>query len=114
MKKINSPLNFIGTAVGTATGALGTQFLGNTLGGMFGRGNIQNRHNMGGGGDTSANLASGIGTRPMGDMATDPAAQWNPAAVQNMQGIFGGVNARQSAVGGGGIFRNTSKYDNVD
>lgn len=110
MKNNKSPFKFVGAAMGTATGALGTQFLGNTLGGLFGGGGgNMNRHTgVGGLGEQYA----GPGSNPM--TGVDPTAQFNPEAVQNMQGIFGGVNARQSAVGGGGIFRNTSKYDNVD
>jgi hypothetical protein len=47
----------------------------------------------------------------MGGMV--PGTQFNPEAIQAANGIFGNVNARQAAVGASGIFRNTSKYNNV-
>ena len=105
MKNSKSPINFIGALSGIAGAAAGTAGIGSLFGGRRGNTNFTG---LGGLGEQYA----GPGSNPMAGV--DPTAQFNPEAVQNMQGIFGGVNARQSAVGGGGIFRNTSKYDNVD
>ena len=35
--------------------------------------------------------------------STGPTAQFNPAAMQNMQGIFGNTNARQASLGASGM-----------
>ncbi len=111
MKK--SPINFVGAAMGTALGVAGTQAMGQ-LGTFSGRGQgmpgiaaeWQGR-DMG----PAAGGYSGMGGR---DQAiTDASAQFNPTAIQAANGIFGNVNARQGAVGASGIFRKTSKYDNV-
>ena len=106
MKK--SPINFVGAAMGTAGAALGTQHLLGRLGGLFGgsRGNT-NFTGVGGLGEQYA----GVGARPAG--VVDASAQFNPEAIHAANGIFGNVNARQAAVGASGIFRKTSKYDNV-
>ncbi len=111
MKK--SPINFVGAAMRTALGRAGTQAIGQ-LGIFSGRGQgIQciaaewQGRDMG----PAAGGYSGMGGR---DQAiTDASAQFNPAAIQAANGIFGNVNARQGAVGASGIFRKTSKYDNV-
>ena len=112
MKK--SPINFVGAAMGTALGLAGTQAIGQ-LGTFSGRGQgmpgiapeWQGR-DMG----PAAGGYSGVGGR--NQAVTDAGAQFNPSAIQAANGIFGNVNARQAAVGAGGIFRNSSKYDNVD
>ena len=110
MKK--SPINFVGAAMGTALGLAGTQAIGQ-LGTFSGRGQgmpgiapeWQGR-DMG----PAAGGYSGVGGR-MGGMV--PGTQFNPEAISAANGIFGNVNARQGAVGASGIFRKTSKYDNV-
>jgi len=110
MKK--SPIKFVGAAMGTALGAASTYGLGQ-VGTFSGRGQgmpgiapeWQGR-DMG----PAAGEYSGVGGR-MGGMV--PGTQFNPEAIQAANGIFGNVNARQAAVGASGIFRNTSKYNNV-
>ncbi len=112
MKK--SPIKFLGGAMGaagaTAGTAFGTQLLGAGLSGLFGGGNIAARNNQGGGTSAGGSIGTiGSQVQPVADAS----AQFNPAAIQAANGIFGNVNARQGAVGASGIFRNTSKYDNV-
>jgi hypothetical protein len=109
----NSPIKFVGGALGAAGAAASMYGLGQ-VGTFSGRGQgmpgiapeWQGR-DMG----AAAGGYSGVGGR---DQAViDASAQFNPAAVQAANGIFGNVNARQAAVGASGIFRNTSKYNNV-
>jgi len=110
MKK--SPINFVGAAMGTALGLAGAYGAGQ-LGTFSGRGQgmpgiaaeWQGR-DMG----PAAGGYSGVGGR-MGGMV--PGTNFNPEAISAANGIFGNVNARQGAVGASGIFRKTSKYDNV-
>ena len=103
MKK--SPIKFLG-AIGSAIG------LGSTAGlaGLLGRGGGNQGYDAGAGGNALDQGYQGIGGR-MGGMV--PGTQFNPEAIQAANGIFGNVNARQAAVGASGIFRNTSKYNNV-
>jgi len=107
MKK--SPIKFVGGAIGTAAGAMGTQPLLGGLRGLFGvgGGNAARHTGVGGLGADYAGQGSRIITTP------GAGAQFNPEAIQAASGIFGDINARQATVGGGGIFRKTSKYDNV-
>lgn len=100
MKNKTSPAKFLGAATATAAGALGTQLMGNAFGGLFGSGGGNMSRHTGGGG-LGAQYA-GVGSRPAG--VNDPSAQFNPAAMQNMQGIFGNTNARQASLGASGMF----------
>ena len=110
MKK--SPIKFVGGALGAAGVAASMYGLGQA-GTFSGRGQgmpgiapeWQGR-DMG----PAAGGYSGVGGR-MGGMV--PGTQFNPEAISAANGIFGNVNARQGAVGASGIFRNTSKYDNI-
>jgi len=103
MKK--SPIKFLGGAMGaagaTAGTAFGTQLLGAGLSGLFGGGNIAARNNQGGGTSAGGSVA-GIGSQvqPVADAST----QFNPAAMQNMQGMFGDISGRQATLGASGIF----------
>jgi len=99
MKNKKSPLKFVGAALGTAAGALGTQHLLGRLGGLFGGGGGNAARHTGVGG--LGEQYTGIGSNPMAQV--DPTAQFNPAAMQNMEGIFGNTNARQASVGASGI-----------
>ena len=111
MKK--SPIKFVGGALGAAGVAASMYGLGQA-GTFSGRGQgmpgiapeWQGR-DMG----PAAGGYSGVGGR--NQAVTDAGAQFNPEAISAANGIFGNVNARQGAVGASGIFRNTSKYDNV-
>tara|TARA_R110002060_G_C2053069_1_gene94855 strand:+ start:35 stop:574 length:540 start_codon:yes stop_codon:yes gene_type:complete len=98
MKNKTSPVKFLGAAIGTAAGAMGTNLIGNAFGGLFGSGGNAARHTGGGG---LGEQYSGIGSNPMA--STGPTAQFNPAAMQNMQGIFGNTNARQASLGASGM-----------
>ena len=104
-----SPINFVGAAMGTAGAALGTNHLLGRLGGLFGGGGSNADRHTGVGGLVGGDAA--IGSRPAN--IVDASAQFNPEAIHAANGIFGNVNARQAAVGASGIFRKTSKYDNV-
>ena len=98
MKNKTSPVKFLGAAIGTAAGAMGTNLIGNAFGGLFGSGGNAARHTGGGG---LGEQYSGIGSNPMAQV--DPTAQFNPAEMQNMQGIFGNTNARQASLGASGM-----------
>jgi len=100
MKNKKSPLKFVGAALGTAAGALGTQHLLGRLGGLFGGGGGNAARHTGVGG--LGEQYTGIGSNPMAQV--DPTAQFNPAAMQNMEGIFGNTNARQASLGASGMF----------
>ena len=100
MKNKKSPLKFVGAALGTAAGALGTQHLLGRLGGLFGGGGGNAARHTGVGG--LGEQYTGIGSNPMAQV--DPTAQFNPAAMQNMEGIFGNTNARQASVGASGLY----------
>ena len=104
MKNKKSPLKIIGAAMGTAGAALGTQHLLGRLGGLFGGGggnyNIQRAPgtegiDMGGAGGAFTNKPASV---------VDASAQFNPAAMQNMQGIFGDISGRQASLGASGIY----------
>ena len=103
MKNKKSPLKFLGGALGaagaTAGTAFGTQLLGAGLSGLFGGGNIAARNNQGGGTSAGGSVA-GIGSQvqPVADAST----QFNPAAMQNMQGMFGDISGRQATLGASG------------
>jgi len=105
MKNKKSPLKFLGGAIGaagaTAGTAFGTQLLGAGLSGLFGGGNIAARNNQGGGTSAGGSQA-GIGSQVQ--PVTDASAQFNPAAMQNMQGMFGDISGRQATLGASGIF----------
>ena len=105
MKNKKSPLKFLGGAIGaagaTAGTAFGTQLLGAGLSGLFGGGNIAARNNEGGGTSAGGSVA-GIGSQVQ--PVTDASAQFNPAAMQNMQGMFGDISGRQATLGASGIF----------
>ena len=108
----NSPIKFVGAAMGTALGLAGAYGAGQ-LGTFSGRGQGMpgiapewQGKDMG----PAAGGYSGVGGR-MGGMV--PGTQFNPEAISAANGIFGNVNARQAAVGASGILRNTSKYDNI-
>ena len=95
MKNNKSPFKFVGAAMGTATGALGTSLLG----GLFGRGGGNAARHTGVGG--LGEQYTGIGSNPMAGV--DPTAQFNPAAVNTMEGIFGNVSGRQATLGASGM-----------
>ena len=107
MKK--SPIKFVGTAMGTALGAASMYGLGQ-VGTFSGRGQGMPGIAAGATPGFTGGEAGGVGGR-MGGMV--PGTNFNPEAISAANGIFGNVNARQGAVGASGIFRNTSKYDNV-
>ena len=100
MKNKKSPLKFVGAALGTAASALGTKQMLGGLGSLFGvgGGNAARHTGVGGLGEQY----SGIGSNPIA--STSPTAQFNPAAMQNMQGIFGNTNARQASLGASGLY----------
>tara|TARA_R100001132_G_C3247612_1_gene75966 strand:- start:186 stop:725 length:540 start_codon:yes stop_codon:yes gene_type:complete len=98
MKNKKSPLKFAG-AIGPAMAAMGTQQMLGRLGGIFGSGGSNMTRHTGVGG--LGEQYTGIGSNPMAQV--DPTAQFNPAAMQNMEGIFGNTNARQASVGASGI-----------
>tara|TARA_R110000765_G_scaffold411010_1_gene509923 strand:+ start:141 stop:683 length:543 start_codon:yes stop_codon:yes gene_type:complete len=99
MKNNKSPFKFVGAAIGTAAGALGTQHILGRLGGLFGGGGGNAARHTGVGG--LGEQYSGIGSNPMA--SAGPTAQFNPAEMQNMQGIFGNTNARQASLGASGM-----------
>jgi len=118
MKNKKSPLKFLGGAIGaagaTAGTAFGTQLLGAGLSGLFGGGNIAARNNQGGGTSAGGSQA-GIGSQVQ--PVTDASAQFNPAAMQNMQGMFGDISGRQATLGASGIFaleKHLSPVNNED
>ncbi len=109
MKNIKSPLKFVGAAMGTATGALGTSLMSGALGGLFGggggqytgRGRAGWTEGMDLGGASSATIGGQVaGATPV----TDASTQFNPAAVNAMQGIFGNISGRQTSLGASGIY----------
>ena len=100
MKNKKSPLKFVGAALGTAAGALGTQHLLGRLGGLFGGGGSNAARHTGGGG--LGEQYTGIGSNPMAQV--DPTAQFNPAEMQNMQGMFGSMGNRQASLGASGLY----------
>ncbi len=115
MKNSKSPIKFLGALTGMAGAAAGTAGMASIFGGGGGQytggGRAPGTEGLDMGGASSAGMGSQVvGTTPV----TGVAGNFNPAAIQAANGIYGNVNARQSAVGGGGIYRNTSKYDNVD
>jgi len=99
MKNKKSPLKFVGAALGTAAGALGTQHLLGRLGGLFGGGggNAARHTGVGGLGEDYAGQGSRV-------ITPDASAQFNPAAVGAMEGIFGNVSGRQTSLGASGIY----------
>tara|TARA_R100000781_G_scaffold1549_1_gene2601 strand:+ start:2539 stop:3060 length:522 start_codon:yes stop_codon:yes gene_type:complete len=99
MKNKKSPLKF-GSVATTAAGALGTQNLIGRLGGLFGRGrgNMSRHTGVGGLGEQYA----GVGSRPAN--VVDAGAQFDPTAMQHMQGMFGDISGRQATLGASGIF----------
>ena len=107
MKK--SPIKFVGAAMGTALGAASMYGLGQ-VGTFSGRGQGMPGIAAGATPGFTGGEAGGVGGR-MGGMV--PGTNFNPEAISAASGIFGDINARQAAIGGGGIFRKTSKYDNV-
>ena len=109
MKKTNSPINFVGMGTAAALGAASMYGLGQ-VGTFSGRGQGMPGIAAGATPGFTGGEVGGIGGR-MGGMV--PGTQFNPEAIQAANGIFGNVNARQAAVGASGIFRNTSKYNNV-
>ena len=107
MKNNKSPLKFVG-AIGAMAAARRTQNSLGRLGGLFGRGQsgsyIQRAPgteglDMGGAGGATIGGQT-VGAPPV----TDVSAQFNPAAMQNMQGIFGDISGRQATLGASGIF----------
>jgi|14BtaG_2_1085337.scaffolds.fasta_scaffold41766_3 hypothetical protein len=112
MKNKKSPLKFGGVAT-TAAGALGTQNLIGRLGGLFGRGrgNMSRHTGVGGLGEQYA----GVGSRPAN--VVDAGAQFDPTAMQHMQGMFGDISGRQATLGASGIFaleKHLSPVNNED
>ena len=101
MKNKKSPLKFVGAAMGAAGAALGTQHLLGGLRGLFGRGGGNAARHTGVGG-LGADYA-GQGSRVI-TPATDATAQFNPAAVNTMEGIFGNVAGRQATLGASGMY----------
>ena len=101
MKNKKSPLKFVGAAMGAAGAALGTQHLLGGLRGLFGRGGGNAARHTGVGG-LGADYA-GQGSRVI-TPATDTTAQFNPAAVNTMEGIFGNVAGRQATLGASGMY----------
>lgn len=105
----NSPIKFVGGALGAA-GAAASMYGLRQIGTFSGRGQGMPGIAAGATPGFTGGAAESIGGR-MGGMV--PGTQFNPEAISAASGIFGDINARQAAVGGGGIFRKTSKYDNV-
>jgi hypothetical protein len=109
MKK--SPIKFVGMGTAAALGAASMYGLGQ-VGTFSGRGQGMPGIAAGATPGFTGGETGGIGTGPI-NPNVNPGSQFNPEAIQAANGIFGNVNARQAAVGASGIFRNTSKYNNV-
>ena len=120
MKNNKSPLKFVG-AIGAMAAARRTQNSLGRLGGLFGRrqsGSYIQRApgteglDMGGAGGATIGGQT-VGAPPV----TDVSAQFNPAAMQNMQGMFGDISGRQATLGASGIFaleKHLSPVNNED